>query len=58
MGSYLNGEAGHTVSYAGIATIGAQTANLIKFTSTSCTTLFIQDVITACDTYTWIDGLG
>jgi len=56
--------AGETSSTTGIAATGAhQTtsgggasdAYLVKFVD--CTTLFSQDIITACDSYTWINGV-
>ena len=57
--------AGYTQSNSGIATTGAhQTtygggtdAFLVKFNFIPCTTVFSAHSITACDSYTWIDGL-
>ena len=55
--------AGYTQSTTGIATTGAhQTtyggssdAFLVKFDA--CPAVYSQDTITACDSYTWIDGV-
>ena len=55
--------AGYTQSTTGIATLGAhQTtfggsndAFLVKFDA--CPAVYSQDTITACDSYTWIDGV-